>query len=436
MSLCRGKQAPQQTIQRHISTLWIITNILAVLIALVSVGFYFSIPSIYAKSLSQPQIQYAGRIFVFVILHLIFSFYTQTLSGVALGYEKYAFSSSLNLCSAILRFLLLIPAVLVGKQALWIAVVDAGLAFSLFLFSLLYCKRNFRFSAKIHCFDITVFRQALPLCFAIFLQTVVNQANNNVDKFLIGIKLTPEIVSLYSVAMFVFSTFSSLTTIPISMYAPKIIQTLGKTNDVRSLEAQIVPAMRLTSCVGGCILFGFIAVGKPFVQFLYGDKYLQAYVLALIIMVPMYLNMLPGVLVNVLDALNKRIIRSWVLLGTTAANVLLTIWWLDRWGVTGAAVATCLCTMLGQVLIMGIYYAKALNLPIISLYFRAWRGILPGQILGAAAALLLCRFLVNPLVSLLLGGSIFVLIFGLCFLAGSREARSKAASLLRRKDNS
>lgn len=420
ISMCRGKQASAQELQANISTIWTITNVLAVLIAIVSVVFYRSIGMIYASSLTAGQIQEAGDIFIFVTIHLILSFYIQTFSGIALGHEHYTYSSALNLIRTGTRTVMLIVLIFIWREGVVIAATDAFLSGVILVFSLIYCRKKFQLSLRFRDFRFSIFRSSFPMCFAIFLQSIVNQANNNVDKFIIGIKLSPEMVSLYSVALFVFSVFSSLTTVPISLYAPQVAKEISAGAAAKDLAEKLVPAVRLTAIVGGAVLFGFIGIGQQFITLLYGRQYLQAWIIAIILMAPMYLNMVVGVLVNVLDALNKRMVRSAVLMGTTMCNILLTIFWLDRWGVVGAALATCVTTFAGQVFLMGAYYSKVLKLPIFYLYRRAFSGILPSLVLGCAAGFTVGFLVENEWLSFLAGGVVFVAVtLGIYILFGA-----------------
>ena len=137
-------------------------------------------------------------------------------------------------------------------------------------------------------------------------------------------------------------------------------------------------------------------------------------------MVPMMLNMTTGVLVNVLDAENKRMVRSGVLFFTTLANVILTILWIDRFGMIGAALATAICTIAGQVTLMNIFYSKRMNIPILYMYRESYRGILLPQLIGAAAAMFLIRNIHNAYVSFFTGGFAYVVIVYVgCRMTGS-----------------
>jgi O-antigen/teichoic acid export membrane protein len=178
----------------------------------------------------------------------------------------------------------------------------------------------------------------------------------------------------------------------------------------KQLAGEVIVPCRLTALVGGMVLFGFAAVGRQFVDLLYGRAYLQAWYIAIILMAPVYINMVNGVLVNVLDALNKRMSRSVVLIMSTGLNIVLTIFWLDRWGLMGAAVAMALTTFLGQVLIMNVYYQKVLQIPVLWLFRQAFRGIWLYLVLGCAVALAVGQMISGQFISFLVSGCLFVVI--------------------------
>lgn len=435
IAMCRGRQADRTEIQRNVTTIWMVAWILAGVILAVAVVFYCNIGSIYAATLDAGQIRHAREIFAFVTVYLLGSFLMQTLNGVILAHEHYWFASVQNLCRTILRTALLVGLLWLNRSALVIAQVDAALSLVLLAISGLFVIRRLRLGLGFGQMDPVIARTAAPLCLALFLQTIVNQANNNVDKFLIGIMLSPESVSLYSVAMYVFSIFSSLTTIPISMFAPEVVKAVQRDASPAGWLQSLVPPCRMTAIIGGLIYFGFIAMGKPFVALVYGEQYMLAWVIAIIVMTPMYLNMVTGVLINVLDALNKRMIRSVTLTITTAANIALTVVWLDLWGEVGAALATALCTFIGQVLLMNLYYGKKLKIDVVYLYRQALGGILLWFVLGCAAALLAGRLIENPVWELAVCFVLFTGITGGGYLFCGIRPQEKAAlkKLLRRR---
>lgn len=426
ISMCRGRGAGQEELQRNISTIWTLTCSLCGIIIAASLLFYLVIPAIYADSMSAGQIRYAQKMFVFITGYLVLAFLLQTVNGMILAFEHYTYPPIQTTVRTVVRIVLLLLAVSVYRYAIIIAVVDTVLNGIFFGISYWFCRKKLAIKLRLGVCDREVLHAAIPLCLAIFLQAIVNQANNNVDKFLIGITMSPESVTLYSVALYIFSIFSSLTTIPVSMYAPKVVRGVGAGLQGAQLTEELVEPCRLTALIGGLVLFGFAAVGKQFVILLYGKAYVLAWYIAIILMAPTYINMVNGVLVNVLDAMNKRMSRSVVLIISTVLNIVLTVLWLDRWGIIGAAAATAVCTLLAQVLIMNIYYQKVIHIPVLRLFRQAFRGIWLYLVIGCVAALAVGTLITNEAISFVVCGCIFVFIaLGGYFCFGMTDAEKR-----------
>ena len=434
IAACRGKNSSAKELNDNISTLWTVSHILSFAIRAFSIIFYFCIDSLYSNSMTPEQLSSAKNIFILVSGQLILSFYLQTIKGITLGFEKYSFNSIQNIIKILLRTILLIVTITFFKYSITIAVIDFSLTACIFIFSIIYCKKKIGIRFGTFNFERNIFKKSLPLCLAIFLQAIINQANNNVDKFIIGIKMTPEDVTLYSISLYIYMIFSSLSMIPSSMYAPKVSMDMSRGISKQLLTENLIIPGRLTSLIGGSILFGFIAAGKQFIELLYGKQNQEAWIIAIILMIPAFLEMLNEIIIHVLNYLNKRIVRSCVLALTTISNIILTIIWIDIWGMIGAAAATCVCTIIGLV-IMNIYYAKALKIKIIYMFSRALKGIFIYQIIGAAAGFAAGYFIENTIISFLVSGFTFVAVFGVGYLTlgATKEEKNKIKKILLRR---
>ena len=86
----------------------------------------------------------------------------------------------------------------------------------------------------------------------------------------------------------------------------------------------------------------------------------------------------------------------------------------------GAALATAICTFLGQITLMNIYYSKKMHLPVMYMYKATFKGILPFQIMGAVVSILMCKTIQNTYISFFVGGIVFVAIVVIgCYYTGT-----------------
>ncbi len=434
LSVCRGKNESQEQINKNAATIWTETNFLGILILIISVVFYCLLDAVYANSLTADQIQYGKKIFIFTTLYLVFSFYAQTLSGIALAFEHYSFQSIMSIVRQIFRVVLLICLILCFRYALVIAIIDFSISICQYIFTYIYCKRNFGIKFSMKYFDGQILKSSLPLSAAIFVQALTNQANNNVDKFLIGIKINPEAVALYSVAMYIFQMFNSIGTVPLLLYTPQIAKNISSGLEGKELVDSLIPPCRLVAIIGGAILFGFIAIGRQFISIVYGTQYLQAWVIAIIVSVPTMILLTNGVMLSVLNVKNLTKPRTTALIITTIVNVILTFIWINIWGMIGAAIATALSTLLCQATLLNIYYSKRLNMNMIYLFGKAYKGILIYQIIGTMAGFAIAWLIPNTVLAFLLGGISFVSIFacGFFLFGATTQEKRQLSNILHR----
>ena len=407
----RNSKNSQYKINAIISTLMVMTLVLITLIVIISIFFYIGIPYIYANTMTLSQIVYGRKIFIIITIYLILSFIMQTISGIFIGYENYTIGQKINIFKLLSRTALVVAILLIKPYAIYIALVDMFISIMTLLFSISYIIRRYKISFSFAFFDKAVVITSLPLCLAMFIQVLVNQANNNVDKFLIGIMLSMKDVTIYSVAQYFYSTFSSITTVPITMYMPQVAKDIGRGLKGIELTKTLIQPSRLIALLGGVIVFGFFSAGKQFISILYGADKSDAWIYALIIMVPMLINMTNGILVNVLDILNKRLARSYTLLLTTIINIVLSIILLKYIGIIGAVIGTAIATILGQIVIMNIYYSREIKIKILYLYKEAFKGILVYQILAGVVGFFISKQISNIYISFFAGGLIFVVLF-------------------------
>ena len=210
------------------------------------------------------------------------------------------------------------------------------------------------------------------------------------------------------------------------MYMPQVAKDMRNGKEGSELTKTLVQPCRLVVIVGGLVLFGFIAVGRPFISIVYGTDYLDAWIIAIMIMVPMFINMSNGIIVNILDVLRKRHVRSLCLGVTAVGNILLTIWWIKYWGMFGAAAATAVFTIIGQIILMNIYYKKAIHIDVMFLFGQSFKGILPSMIISCLGSAAVSYFIHNSFLSLLAGGVTFCVILAVCMLTfGANKAEKE-----------
>lgn len=422
--------------ENYVATCLLISLGLGAVILLAAAILFIFLESIYSSALTPPQIEKAKILYLFIAGNVFVTLFVQTLQGIINAYEKFIVNNLWQILRTFLKAALIIGLFMIKTDSVIIVAVDLSLSVAFLVFEIFYILLRLKVRCKLYFFDKEMFTSSAIFALAIFLQSVVNQANTKVDVTILGIMEGPESVTTYSVAMQVFSVFSSISTAAIAIYLPKYSRMCanGKPSGKVITDATIEPS-RVQTFMSGAILFGFLICGKDFINIWMGDEYAFAWVIAVIILVPSFLLYTNGVIVSVLDAMGKRLVRSLVLAGIALCNIGLTVVLVHFFGEIGAPVGTAVATFIGSVVIMNIYYVKALDFKLGYFCTQVFKGILPSLLAASAVSLPFVFLIDTGLWGLIIKGGIFAVSLMICmFLFGFNKAEKEFVKrIFRRK---
>lgn len=136
----------------------------------------------------------------------------------------------------------------------------------------------------------------------------------------------------------------------------------------------------------GLLTSGFIVFGRYFIVNIYaGAGYEEAYTAALFLVIPLVIPLIQNVGIEMQRALNKHQFRSVIYLIIAISNVGISIPLASKWGAVGAAMGTALSLLVGNGLIMNIFYHKVLRIDMKVFWkeiAKTWRGFVPPVILA------------------------------------------------------
>jgi O-antigen/teichoic acid export membrane protein len=241
LSRSRARNESKAEIQKNISSLWTISLILALIIVAVAVVFYAELGNI-NKKLSDAQVAYAQKILAFEIVYLVISFLCNTMKGIVLGFEEYKALPVISIARTVCRTVLVIAIVLVAKYAIVIAIVDAAISLVVFVFFFFYCIKKFNISFSVKWFD-SVFSEKPSVVFWVLIQTMlIRQIQTWIS--LLSASASPEQVLI--IPRFVYySAFSTLTTVPVSMYGRRLLRMFTTKLMKKTLMAHLISPSRI-----------------------------------------------------------------------------------------------------------------------------------------------------------------------------------------------
>ena len=337
--------------------------VLLVLAGIVSIGIAvnLNIENIY-PSLTSDEYDIAHNMFVFIIIQLAFTVVCHYFQGMSLAYEQYSFEKIVTIVQILLNTVLVVLFIKFGMGILGIVIANAAVIALHTVVSMLYSFFAVKFRIRFHGWELSILRPAGVLMIALLLQAIVGHVNGSVDKTILGIMTTKTDVAVYAVAATIITMFNTLPMAVSSVFQPEAVRLVTANSSGERLTSFVIRPGRIQFMLLGGFFGGFLLFGQDFIICWTNKEMLDAWKYVLIIMIPNAVPLVQNTTLSVLNALDKRIYRSVILVALTLVNIGLTVALIPVLGPIGAPVATSISYVIGHVILMNVYYQKKIGL--------------------------------------------------------------------------
>ena len=335
------------------------------------------IPSIYKASIPTDQIRYAQIMFFGMCISTAINLLNHAYTGLVSAYEEFVFSKSSNIIKLLLRVLLIVVGVTFWSSSAWIIVlVDVVLSILLLIVNAVFVRFKLKFKLKLYHWDKMIAKEAFVFTIAIFVQSVINQFNTNVDNVILGIFTTTEIVAMYSVAMQIYIMYSNLSTAISTIYFPIISKAVFNGESDDSVTKKVIEPSRMQLFVLLLALTGFCAFGIDFINLWVGPEYSYVYVITIVLLTASTLELSQNTITGILKAKNILHGQTIILAISTFINIIISCILVAKIGAIGAAIGTAFSMVFGYGIALNVYYQKKAKVNM-KLYFKeTFKGIL------------------------------------------------------------
>jgi O-antigen/teichoic acid export membrane protein len=298
-------------------------------------------------------------------------------------------------------------------SALFVVTIDLLLAIGVFLFSSVYTFAVLHEIPKLSYFDKGQLVEILSFGAAILLQAFVNQINNNVDTMILGVYIEEKyIITMYSSALTIYAIYNSLISVITRYFVPQATKLMTQNASGKELTDFVIKPGRFQAVIAVACICGFALFGRNFIAVWIGERYMDAYSVILMLMIPVTIPLVENAVISILDAAMKRMYRSMVLVVMAVLNVIVSIWLVKRIGFWGAAAGTALSLLVGHGLLMNVYYARTFQIEVVRMFREIFRGILPAGIVSGLLCVPLVLFVPDTLPLLVVKCGCFAAVYG------------------------
>jgi O-antigen/teichoic acid export membrane protein len=361
--------------------------VIAVVILAVTVGLIVNtnLEGIF-KNLSVSDYDKSHQMLIIIIVQIGLTIIDHYYTGIIGAYERFSYLRIVNILQIVSVFVFTILFVNLGMGAVGIVLANAMMTLIKLLFDAYYSHFVLKFKIYFYYWNSTIVAPVVGLSMAIFLQSIVGNVNSSLDKTILGIMLTKKDVAMYSVAASIITMFNTIPGVFSGLFQPQVTRMIVNNASKKTLTDLVIRVGRWQFIVTGAMFFGFVLFGLDFMKLWVGEEMKGALWIILIIMPFNMIPLIQTVCLSILNAYDKRIFRSLILLSMTVLNVFITILLIKHIGIWGAPIGTAFSYLIGHVIIMNIYYSRYIHLNV----RRMFKGIFNRIFIVLLSTSLLC----------------------------------------------
>lgn len=323
------------------------------------------------------------------------SFPASVFTSIISAQERYVVLKLVAMLKTVVSPMITLPLLLLGYGSVSLVAATLGLSLLADGVYLFYTLKKLDCKFRFRGFQPGLLRSLLGFTVFIAINLIVDQVNNNVDKFLLGRFCGTTGVAVYSVGYTLYNYYVMFSLSVSGVFAPRVHRLVQETNRDLPLQRQQLTALftkvgRIQFCVLGLLASGLVFFGRPFISLWAGPEYTEAYYVSLLLLLPASIALIQNIGIEIQRAQNNHQFRSIAYIFMAMINLVMTIFLCQRYGATGAAVGTAISLVLANGLTMNIFYHKRCQIDILHFWKHILRlslGILPALAVGTVLML-------------------------------------------------
>lgn len=351
----------------------IIYTVIGVIAGIIGAILWLNVDKLFGNSMNYEELQKAKVLMGILTLNLTITFPLSIFSSIITAYEKFIFSKVLNLIRIILNPIVMLVLLNFGYKSIALVVLNTTFNIGTLVINYIYCKKNLNTKLKFGKLDTKLLKEIMAYSVWIFLNSIMDKINWNVDQFILGTICGTTVVAIYSVASQLNQMYLNFSTAIAGVMLPKVAKMEEQNASDEEFSHVFIQTGRIQYIVMALIMSGFLLYGQEFINIVWvGPEYSQSYIIACILMLPLTIPLIQNVGLNIIQAKNQYKFRVIVLFIFSIFNLIISIFLSKLYGGIGAAIGTSLSIICGQIIFMNIFYYKKTHIDIP----RFWKNIL------------------------------------------------------------
>ncbi len=364
-----GKQTEQYEMFGMFLVLYLIIGVVALILGS---ALYFNVDALFGETMTTLELDKARIMIMLLVFNVAFTFPMTIFGSIITAYERFVFPRTINITRIILNTIVMVCLLHIGYRAVAMVVVQTVFNVLTLILNYIYCRNKLKIRIYFRRFQWNFLKEVAIYSFWILLNVIMDRIYWSTGQFVLGAMVGTTAIAVFAVAIQLQGMYMQFSTAVSGVFLPKVTSMVTISNDNRAISDLFIRTGRIQYIIMALILSGFIVFGRQFILLWAGSGYEDAYIICLLFFVSLLIPLIQNIGITILQARNQMRFRSLlyicIALGALALQFLLA----KKYGGIGCAIAISGALLLGQGLIMNIYYSKKQGIDI----GKFWKEIL------------------------------------------------------------
>ena len=380
----------------------------------IGLGLYFNVGTLFGNTMTAVELDRARIMMLLLVANLAFTFPMSIWGSIIQAYEDFVFQKSLNIFRIILNTVVMICLLHFGYKAVAMVVVQTIFNVLTLVVNFIYCRRklNIHIYFRFKHFHWGFLKEVAIYSFWIFLNAIMDRVYWSTGQFVLGAIVGTAAVAVFAIAIQLEGMYMQFSTAISSVFLPKVTAMVATNRSRKEISDLFIRTGRMQYIVLAYILSGFIIFGRQFIELWAGAGYTDAYIISLLFFIPLTVPLIQNLGITILQARNEMKFRSVLYIIIALVSLAMQIVLTRYFGGIGCAMGVSGALVVGQILIMNVYYRRRQDLDIKTFWKEISKmSIIPIVLIFSSMLVIRHFFALDSWGKLILGIAAFSLVY-------------------------
>lgn len=380
----------------------------------IGLGLYFNVDTLFGNTMTAVELDRARIMMLLLVANLAFTFPMSIWGSIIQAYEDFVFQKSLNIIRIILNTAVMICLLHFGYKAVAMVVVQTIFNVLTLVINFIYCRRklNIHIYFRFKHFHWGFLKEVAIYSFWIFLNAIMDRVYWSTGQFVLGAMVGTAAVAVFAIAIQLEGMYMQFSTAISSVFLPKVTAMVATNRSRKEISDLFIRTGRIQYIVLAYILSGFIIFGRQFIELWAGAGYSDAYIISLLFFIPLTVPLIQNLGITILQARNEMKFRSVLYIIIALVSLAMQIVLTRHFGGIGCAMGVSGALVVGQILIMNVYYRRRQDLDIMTFWKEISKmSIVPIVLIFSSMLIIRHFFALDSWGKLILGIAAFSLVY-------------------------